>query len=517
MHLLKSKARKKSLFTLIISLSCIGVTQADEIFISGKDINLEIDGMIEQIINRNPQLRFSEIQRNISAKNVLFEEGAYEAELFSSLTYDDSHLQRTASERLSSANTYREQFLDEKNTNLTVGLRKPLSTGGEFTVSYTAQEKDNNIINISPDAGGSREYTTALNFQYNQPLLRGRGAVLNESRIEKSKLEQDNSEAQYNQQILKAISDAISVYWQFYKAIEFLKIRELALENSEKTLKDISLMVASGKAPEISLLDARANLFKKKSALESAIQAANEAEYRMNSMLNIHSDDLGKVRYNLMSSPNLNEFKLSTSFEQYFEEVLNEWPSSRIVNNNIKAQDSELSAIENELLPTLNINIGYKSNHLDNSFESSRVLENDYPTWYVGFDFKMPIGGDQRMEARKSIAYLKKEQHKEDLIAISMSLKNDLRSKLFQVKTVYEELQSLMKSVALLEEIFEAEKKQFDMGYTRLVDLYDREDRLNIERQRLIDTKVKYQLSKVSLGLADGSLLDKYKSKSLSR
>jgi len=50
------------------------------------------------------------------------------------------------------------------------------------------------------------------------------------------------------------------------------------------------------------------------------------------------------------------------------------------------------------------------------------------------------------------------------------------------------------------------------MGYTRLVDLYDREDRLNLERQRLVDSQIKYQLSKVSLSLADGSFLQKYRS-----
>lgn len=510
MRLFNLSTQKKSLFALLISVGVSFDLQADEVFNAGEDIDLEVDKMIEQIISRNPQIRFSAIQKQISSENVLFEQGVYEAELFSSLTYDDSHLQRTASERLSSFNSYNEKYFDEKNTNLTLGIRKPLPTGGEFTVSYSAQEKDNNIISTAPSSNGSREYTTGLNFQYNQPLLRGRGAAVSESRIQKSELEMDSSKAQYNQQVLKAISESMTVYWQFYKAIEFLKVRELALRNAEKTLKDVELMASSGKAPEISVLDAKSNFLKKRSAYESAIQSVNEAEYRLNSLMNIHSDDLGGVKYNLLTRPDLKEFSLDGSFNDYFDTVLNNWPSSRILNNNIKMQKSELAALKNELLPTLDLNIGYKSNYLDSSFESSAVLDNEYPSWYVGIDFKMPIGGNQQMQSRKRIALLKAEQHKEDLNAVSVSLKNDLRSKLFQVKTVYEEMQSLKQSVSMLEDIFKVEQKQFEMGYTRLVDLYDREDRLNLERQRLIDAQVKYQLSKVSLGLADGSLLEKY-------
>jgi outer membrane protein TolC len=139
-----------------------------------------------------------------------------------------------------------------------------------------------------------------------------------------------------------------------------------------------------------------------------------------------------------------------------------------------------------------------------------RVFDNEYPSWYVGLNFSMPIGGNDRIQAKKSMAVLKQDQQLEDLNAVKIGLRNDLRAKLFQVDMAYQELQSLAENVTLLEELFRLEKQKFDLGYGQLVDFYGREDSLNLERQRLIDGEIKYELAKVSLALADGTLLKDY-------
>ncbi|TPE46620.1 TolC family protein [Maribrevibacterium harenarium] len=479
----------------------------------GKEENLlSTDSLVARVLAENAQVTFSELQKQVTAEKVNYEQGVYQTEFFSNLKYDDAHVPRSAGEKLSeSTNAPNKQILDESNTTLNVGVRQMLKSGGELTASYSAAEKNNNIIPSSADPSvRDSEFTTALNLQLTQPLLQGRGNVAVESRIRRASLEVDIADAQHRQQLLRLVSQSLSSYWQLYKATRFLDIRDLAVLNGEKMAENIAKRVRSGKEPESALVDAQSELLKRRATRNSARQALNEISYQISTLMNSDARNLGRVHYLLESKPNRAPFVLTESFEDYYQRVLAIWPNATILRQNIAIQDEEIKVAENSNLPKLDLELGYTSNDLSKSFEAGNVFDAEYPSWYVGVNFSMPIGENRRALAQKTMASLKQEQHIADLQAVEVSLKNDLRARLFQVNMAYQEMNNLEENIRILENLYNAEVRKFNVGYGDLKDIYIREDALNLERQRYVDGLVKYELAKVSLALADGSLLNKY-------
>jgi len=474
------------------------------------NMTLTTNSLVELVINSNAQIIYADIQRRIAKEKISFEEGVYETELFSNLSYDDAHVQRSAGEKLSaSLSAQNKQILDESNTDFTLGLRRIIGTGGEVTLSYLTQKKNNNIIPESTDPSvRESEFTSKLNLELIQPLLKGLGNAATETRIERAKIEDKVVDAQYRQQMLRVVFDSLSSYWQLYKVTRFISVREAALANAKSTLADIKRKAEIGKETQNSVFDAESEVLKRKIAFDSARQARNEAVYKLSTLININPDSLNGLQLHLNSKPDTSKFKLELPFDEYFSKVLVDWPDYQVLDLNIAMQEQEIELVRDELKPQLDLKMGYTLNHLDEEFNDS--LDNNHPSWYVGVNFSMPIGGNERINAKKAIAMLKQDQQREDLNAVTVALKNDLKAKIFQVNNTYQEMLFLTENVQLLESLFNAEKKKFDLGYGELIDVYSREDSLNIERQRLIEGQIKYEIAKVSLALADGTLLKEY-------
>ncbi|MCB5163093.1 TolC family protein [Marinomonas algarum] len=473
---------------------------------------LSVNSIVQQVLKQNSQVIYADIQRQVSAEKVNYESGVYQSEFFSNLNYSDAHTQRTAQEKLSSTTAGNLNVLDETNTSFSAGVRKLFTTGGEATISFDTVEKDNNIIPYSytyadrPERDS--EFTSAVRLQLTQPLLKGLNNVEIESRIRRAELEVNIVEAQYQQQLLKIVSQSLSLYWQLYKATRFLEIRNLAVENAEKMVVDIEKRIKSGKEPESALVDAKSELLKRKVALASARQVQNEVSYQISTLVNDDSDNLSMARYVLKSGPNQAPFELSGSFEEYYQRVYAIWPNAKILQQNIAIQDEEIRVAQDSGLPTLDLELGYSTSNLARESNTGDAFDSEYPTWNVGLSFSMPIGHNQRANAQKSMAMLKQEQHKQDLRAVEVSLKNDLRARLYQVNTTYQEMNTLKENINILEDLYLSEVRKFNLGYGNIKDIYLREDTLNLERQRHIDGVIKYELAKVSLSLADGSLLN---------
>jgi len=474
------------------------------------EVYLTSERLVQTLVRQNAQVIFSRIQSDIAVQRISMEQGSYEAELFANLNYDDTHVQTSATDRLSSIARLNEYIFDEQNTDLVVGVKKAFSTGTEVKVSYVGQEKTNNVIPKEGN-GEDTEYKTSLNIEVMQPLLQGLGSTQVQTRLKKAELEHELTLIQYEQQLMKVVFDALNLYWQLYRANEFVEIRQNALENAKKTLEDIQLRVASGREPEISIYEARSNFAKRKAALMTAVQSQTDVHNRLKTFLNLPAIEYKALVIKPQDQPKIFPYRLTSNFDDYYQWVLETWPSYRALQKNILIQSEELKAAQDEKRPRLDLRMGYTSNSLRNEYAFDPVLDNDYPSWFIGLNFTMLLQGNEKALAKEQIAQFKQQQHLVDLEATKAGLINDLKSKLAQVDTTYQELLSIQESVSMLEFVYASEFKKFELGQGRLIDLYDREDRLIIEKQRWIEGQVKYELSKVALSLSDGSLLNQYK------
>lgn len=113
------------------------------------------------------------------------------------------------------------------------GLRKPLTTGGAFTVSQGQGYRDNDSPGVALFPDPAQSPFVAL--QLDQPLLRGFGSdvALAEVRLARN-LERD-SVYQLKQSLLATTTDAERAFWNLELARQNLQIRQRLLERGVET------------------------------------------------------------------------------------------------------------------------------------------------------------------------------------------------------------------------------------------------------------------------------------------
>lgn len=498
-------------FLLVTSHSYAQEVEFEEFPTSGI---LPIDNvrLVQEVVKRNAQILYSKLQSESTFHKYRSEAAIYEGEFFSSVRYDDKHVKNTASDKLSSIQRINQDVFDENNTNFEVGVRSIVQTGAELKISYTTDKKTNNTIGLVRNQEEASEFVNRLNLTLTQPLLQGLFNKQAEVRIEKSRLDYEISKAQFQQQLLKISSEALNAYWRLYSVREFQKMRQESLDNAHKSYEDVVARTKSGRLAETAILEARSNILKRQAELHNANLAVNEAHNRLKTLLALPASDYDQLDLQPINKPDESPLTLGTSFEDYFQWVLSNWPSFNVAQTRLAIANQEIQAAEDSQKPKLDVNMGYSTNSLGYDWSDSRdhVLDTEYPSWYVGLNFSMYLQGNdrakQRIESSRKIA----TQARIDMDAVKTSLANDLSTRLYQVETAYQELKSLKENVQILQDMLRIEQENFDMGAARLIDLYDRESRVTQAKQKFVEGLVNYELAKVALRLSEGSLLGEY-------
>lgn len=138
-------------------------------------------------------------------------------------------------------NVFNPQFFTAQDANLQTALSKRMATGTIATARWNTIYSRNNIP-TSANAPGSpnfgravpSDYTTSLELQLNQPLMRGRGTLVNRIPVVLARINEDIALHQFEASIRNLLRDVEHAYWDLYmgyRAVEAARIaRDSALD-----------------------------------------------------------------------------------------------------------------------------------------------------------------------------------------------------------------------------------------------------------------------------------------------
>lgn len=483
--------------------------------IANNTLSLNQQYLVDHLVKRNAQIIYAQMQKDIARQQIAHERGAFEVEFFSNLRYEDSNVQTTAADTTTLQYDGQLTF-DQQQTTFETGFAALVKTGAEFRISYRTNKKTNNFIPNAPEEQNpdknDTEYTGSINIAITQPLLRGLGAKQIDAKIKQAELEHLIVVEQYKQRLMRSTFDGLNAYWQLYRLAEIRKVREEALLNAKESVEDIRLRVEAGRLPETTLLEAQSNQLNRQAELIASLNAYSEGVSRIKTLLHFTTSTLDEINVVMLDKPDETTLELSGEFETYFNSVLANWSSHRIALAQKQVYQQNLVGSRDAKKPRLDLTLGYSTNGMGYEFsQSNQNLEGfDYPSWYAGLNFSMPLQGNRRAQAQIRMAETRMQQAAVDISAVEKGLSNDLQVRLGQIYQAHDELRVYRENVELLENLLKVERDLFDSGMRRLSDVHDRESRLNQGKQRYIDAKVKYEAAKLSLYLADGSLLSRY-------
>lgn len=472
-----------------------------------RPVQLDAKTLAQLALEQNAEVLYARLQARVSEQAAEAETGIYMPVAYANLRREGRNRQRTVEERLTAALGGITR-LDEHVLGGETGLRVKAPTGAEVMLSWRSTQRRSNVIASASFSPSDSESTGALVLSLRQPLLRGAGRDVVETDLRVARFEREIGVWQFRQQALRIGSDALSAYWQLWRARATQALRRDALDNARETVEDVRLRVDGGRLPPSALDEAQAVLAARRAEIARGQQALFDAEAKVRVLLDLPPQDgdwtLSEPGPEAAPSPS----ELAALAER-LPDVEAAWPPLRMAQLKREQADARLRLAYNKKLPALDVQASYSSNSLVYGplDAAIKATQGRNPDWTVGVALEVPIGGDARAKAEYRAQQLRVEQSQLEVHSVRQSLASDYFNRAAQVAELARELVQLRDELDARRQLEAGVADQFAHGAAPRSRLLRLQADLLDARMRLIDGTSRWALARVALQLVDGSLL----------
>jgi len=476
-----------------------------------RPLQLDARTLLQLSLAQNAEVLYARLQSQVAEQGVEAERDLYKPLAYGNVRREGRSRQRTVEERLTAALGGIGR-LEETVLGAEAGVRMRAPTGAELALALRSTQRRNNIIGSATFASGDSESTGALVLSLRQPLLRGAGRGILETDLRVATAEREISSWQFRQQALRVGSDALSAYWQLWRARESQALRQAALENARASAEDVQVRVNGGRLPPGAADESLAVVAARRAELARGQQALFDAEARVRQLLDLPLEDSGWPLAPLVEEPTdlpaLSLVELSAKLPN----ARADWPPLRVAQLKKEQAQLRLNLAKNRKLPAMDLQASYSSNSLVYGpvDAAQQTFRGRNPDWTIGVAFEVPIGEDRRGNAEYRAQQLKVEQAELEIHSVSQALAGDLYNRSAQLDELRREMGQLQQELKARQALVDGVQQQFNAGVSAQARLLRLKADLLESRLRLVDAASRLALAKVALQLVEGSLLSAF-------
>jgi len=444
-------------------------------------------------LRNNLDLRVQLINPTIAAEAVSEAEARFEPSLFSNATY--ARTETPTSTALDAS--------ESKYVAADVGVNIPLRTGGRITLDLpvSRSETSNAFATLNPS------YTSDFAVSVSQPLLRDGGARANMHAIRIARYQSQIVQARTRLEVTYMIAAVDRAYWRLRAARRSLELRENEYDLAVAQLERAQRMVSAGVLPEVEVIRAEAGVAQRVEGVIIADNDLRDRERELKRVLNrrglgvrsatalVPGTEPVAVQYRL-DPDRLTEAALENRMEMLELEL------------QIAQDASTIDYNRNQALPVLALDYTYNVNGLGAAMHDSfdLLLDRRFDDHRVGLQFVLPLG-NKAAKSRLRQAMFTKSQRLATRESRRLEIQAEVANALDQLQANWQRIQASRHSAALARRNLEAEERQFSLGLRTSTDVLDAQTRLAEAELAEIRAEVEYQIAKVDLAFATGTLL----------
>jgi len=457
----------------------------------------KLEVTIEQIrawtLANNLDLKVALVDPTISQESVDEEAARWESVFFSNLR--TTSLQRPTASTLVGG--------EVKQTDLDFGVRVPLRTGGEVTVRlpYNRTKTNNLFSTLNPS------FTTNFELSITQPLLRDAGRRSNTHALRVAALNEGVTESRTKLEVIRQLAAADRAYWRLYASRRALDVAQQQYELASVQLNQAQRQVRAGVLAEIEVVRAEEGVAQR---LEAIITSQNDVRLQQRDLKRLsHVPGLGlgsKVMLIPVSEPT------PTPYEFEKDKIAQYAVANRMEMLELELQlaiDASTIAFErNRALPLFALDYTYRVNGLGSSFNQSLgVLDSvAFTDRIFGLRAEFPIG-NEAAKARVGRAILQRLQRLSSRQARELSIRQETFDAVDNIQSGWQRILAAAQSSILAGRTLEAEQRQFNVGRSTSTIVLDTATRLADAQLAEIRALTDYEINKVDLAFATGTLL----------
>ena len=467
-----------------------------------REIGLNLQAAISSAVRNNLGVQEARLQPAINEAEVLSAEAAFDAVFFTDVelawTDEPSTVPVLGGVPLGSGVNASQRY------SFSTGIRKPLVTGGSFSVSTDLNRSRNRSPGVDqfPDPA----YLSGVTLGFTQPLLRGFGSDVNRASIRLSRNMERRAVHELRAELLTVVQETEEAYWNLVFAWRDLEIRQWLVEQGE-SVRDVLDRRRDFDARLAEYADAVATVEQRKADVIRARREVRAASDRLKTLindpeLNVGSEIVVQPVDESAATP------IAYSLREAIVTAVANRPEIQQTILNIDDASIRQMLAENARLPALNLNAQIRYSGLDDSFGDSYddLFEGRFINYLLGLGFEMPIG-NRAAESDFRAARLRRSA---SLIGYQQTVQNiivDVKAALRDVVTNYELIQATRSfRVAQAENLRALEVREPLVGLTpEFLNLkFTRQNTLATARQQEILARVNFDQAVARLYRAMG-------------
>jgi len=458
-----------------------------------KELALGLEDCRALALANNLDLKVELVSPTIAAKRVSEEEARFEAALFSNVNY--SKTDTPISTQLEGSQV--------EAANVDLGVHVPLRTGGTLTFDLVDNrtKTDNVFATLDP------AYTSAGIFSISQPLLRDAGQRANTHAIRIAEYDRQMAEAHAKLEVIRVISAADHVYWRLYATRKELEVREQQYDLAKALLEQARRFVDSGERSQVEIVRAEAGVAERLEGIIIAENSVRDQQRELKQILN--ASGLG------MQTPTV--IVPATEPDPVHYELAARRVLAIAIENRMEMLESELELAKdistldfqrNQALPLVTLDYAYNINGLGaTQGDSYDVLhDRNFEDHRLGLKLLVPLG-NRAARSRLLQAFYQRRQRLASRENRQKVIELEVLDAIDQLEANWQRILASRQNTILAGRVFEAEKRQFELGLRTSTDVLDAQTKFAEAQSGEILALADYQIAQVDLAFATGTLL----------
>ncbi len=244
---------------------------------------------------------------------------------------------------------------------LRTDLAKRTANGARFTMSnFTDYDRWNGGTDADSPAGPGRKvtsaWTTAFEVRWDQPLLRGRGTMVNRVPIMLARINEDISLSQFEASVRNMVKDIEDTYWDLSRWYRNLETAKTARDSAQGAWRIVYEKFNEGVAPAQEEAYSREQYFQFRAGVEKSLQDLYGTEAKLRWLMGLAATDGRLIRP--IDEPTM--ARVDFEWAAIRTETLVRSPELRQKKWVLKGRELELVAAKNQLLPQMDVGLLYR-------------------------------------------------------------------------------------------------------------------------------------------------------------
>ncbi len=219
----------------------------EDFVVEGK-LELSVKSYLELVLRNNPDITIQRLSVDFNRNAITRSFGPFDP--LASARFSATRSLSQSTNATSGATT-----LNQLLQPFSLGFQQTLQTGTQYNILYS----DNKASSNSQFATFNPSYNSNLNFNFSQPLLRGRGTYITRLPIMIARSRLRGAEYTFEDQLMQLITSAEQAYWAVVGARENLRVAEEGLKLFDSALKRAQRELELGAASPLDIFQPEQN------------------------------------------------------------------------------------------------------------------------------------------------------------------------------------------------------------------------------------------------------------------